>query len=175
MDKSQVKEFRMKYATIIARCWQDEEWKKQFIENPKKILAEEEIAFDEKKNYKVIQADKFSTYIVLPYEEGQEALQIFYKELNSLFGKSQQIIKPGCELRVVQNTPDTNYLVIPYQPDLYTEDEKMVLSKADGVCHVESDVEAIAEELAVMVTTVVEAGEAVTSLFVVIEGFIVVV
>lgn len=175
MDQKKAREFRMKYQSIVARCWQDRDFKKRFIENPAQILADEGIEIDEKKNYKIIEADKFSTYVVLPHEDGQEALQILYKDLNSLFRNSKQIIKAGCEIRLIQNTSDTDYLVIPFPPALYTENEKIQLSKSDGSAAVESDVVAIAEEAAIMASTVAEAAEALTSFLVVVEGFIVVV
>lgn len=157
----ELKEYRKQYSALIAECWQDENVKKNFMENPKDALKEYSIPVEESKQYQVIEADKNSTYVILPYENTEEAVQSLFKLFHILNEKGNQIIKPGCELRLIQNTADTNYIVLPFSPELYTEEEKMALQQADGCTTVEADV-AIQTEIAVQVVSVQSALAATT-------------
>lgn len=157
----EIKEYRKKYSALIAECWQDEHVKKNFIENPKDALKEYSIPVEESKQYQVIEADKYSTYVILPYENTEEAVQSLFKLFHIWSEKGNQIIKPGCELRLIQNTADTNYIVLPFSPELYTEEEKMALQQSDGCTTVEADV-AIQTEIAVQVVSVQSALAATT-------------
>lgn len=162
MDKSEeIKAYRKKYSELIAACWQDEDVKTKFMENPKEVLKEYSIPIEEFKNYQVIEADKYSTYVVLPYEGVEDAVQSLFKIFHLWSEQGKQIIKPGCELRLIQNTEDMNYLVLPVCPDIYTEEEKMMLQRADGVTTVDVEV-AVQLEIAVQVFSV-QSAAAVTS------------
>ncbi len=154
-------EYRKKYSALIAECWQDENVKKNFMENPKDALKEYSIPVEDSKQYQVIEADKYSTYVILPYEGAEEAVQSLFKLFHILNEKGNQIIKPGCELRLIQNTADTNYIVLPFSPELYMEEEKMALQQADGCTTVEADV-AIQTEIAVQVVSVQSAAAVTT-------------
>lgn len=165
MDRNEeIKEYRKKYSKLIAECWQDEKVKKNFMENPKDVLEEYSIPVEASKQYKVIESDKYSTYVVLPYEGVDEAVQSLFKLFHVESDKGKQIIKPGCELRLIQNTPDTNYIVLPFCPDLYTEEEKMALQLADGITTVDVDV-ALQIEVAIQVFSV-QSAAAVTTQYV---------
>ncbi|MDE6751126.1 MAG: hypothetical protein K2K21_18975 [Lachnospiraceae bacterium] len=157
----EIKEYRKKYSALIAECWQDEDVKKNFMENPKDAFKEYSIPVEESKQYQVIEADKNSTYVVLPYEGAEEAVQSLFKLFHIWSENGNQIIKPGCELRLIQNTADTNYIVLPFNPELYTEEEKMSLQQADGCTTVDVDV-ALQSEIAIQVISVQSAIAATT-------------
>lgn len=178
MDKNEeIKAYRKSYSKLVAACWQDEDLKKNFLNNPKDILKEYSVPVEESKQYQVIEADKYSTYVVLPYERTEEAIQSLFKLFHLWSDKSSQIIQKGCELRIIQNTADTNYIVLPCCPDLYTENEKMELRLANGYTVTDVDV-AVQLEVAVQVisaqsvaaVTTAAAGAEVAALVV---GFIV--
>ena len=159
MDEQSSKDIKLKYSALIADCWQDDQEKAHFIQDPIGTLKERGIPVDETKKYKVIEAEKRSRYIVLPYEESQTALTILYKELNGFCAKGNQIIKQDCELRLIQNTNDTIYLVIPYSPSLYTEEERLTLEKSSGYAETETVLFVALEEIHVAVTTTLIEGE----------------
>jgi len=151
MDRNEeIKEYRKKYSELIAACWQDEDVKKKFVENPKDVLKEYSVPVEESKQYRVIEADKYSAYVVLPYENVEEAVQSLFRIFHAWGEQGKQIIKPDCELRIIQNTADTNYVVLPVCPELYTEEEKAMLQQADGVTVVDVEV-AVQLEIAVQV------------------------
>lgn len=163
MDRNEeIKEYRKKYSRLIAACWQDEEVKKKFLENPKEILKEYSIPVEESRQYQVIEADKYCAYVVLPYEEVEEAVQSLFKLFHMWSEQGKQIIKPGCELRIIQNTADTNYFVLPASPELYTEEEKMLLQQLDGITTVDVDV-AVQLEIATQVFSVQSAAAITTA------------
>ncbi|MBD5457980.1 MAG: hypothetical protein HDR27_05330 [Lachnospiraceae bacterium] len=178
MDRNEeIKEYRKKYSALVAACWQDEDVKKKFMENPKDVLKEYSIPVEDSKEYQVIEADKYSTYVVLPYEGVEEAVQSLFKIFHTWSVQGKQIIKPGCELRLIQNTESINNIVLPVCPDLYTEEEKVMLQQANGVTTMDVDVavqleiavQAVSVQSAAAVTTAVAAAEMAALVF----GFIV--
>lgn len=163
MDRNEeIKAYRKKYSALMAACWQDEDVKKKFMENPKDVLKEYSIPVEESKEYQVIEADKYSTYVVLPYEGVEEAVQSLFKIFHTWSEQGKQIIKPGCELRLIQNTESTNYVVLPACPDLYTGEEKVMLQQANGVTAVDVEV-ALQLEVAVQVFSVQSAAAVTTA------------
>ena len=175
MDREELNGYRKNYARLVAACWQDEDVKKKFLESAEELLKDYSVPVEESKQYLVIVADKFSAYVILPYEGVEEAAQTLFRMLHTWSDKEKQIIKPGCELRIIQKTADTNYLGLPFCPELYTEEEKMSLQKADGC--VTMDVDVVAQlELAVYLAvaqTIAEATTAIVTAEVLVLGVIV--
>ncbi len=52
----------VKYGEVIAKCWEDEAYKKRFIEDPEAVLSESGFVLDEGVTYKVIQQPKTVKY-----------------------------------------------------------------------------------------------------------------
>ena len=52
LEKDQ--ENRKKLAEIFSQCWDDEGFKKNFIENPKKVMDEFGVEYDKSKDYKIL-------------------------------------------------------------------------------------------------------------------------
>ena len=111
------------YGEVIAKCWEDEAFKKRFVEDPESVLAEAGIPVEEGLTYKVIEAPKLVKYIVLPEENVQASIQDLTKNILSKADKSDEILPAGTELRIIQNTEDTRYLVLPASPKTLTQTE----------------------------------------------------
>ena len=65
----------MKYGEIISKCWEDEAYKKRFIEDPESVMAEAGMDIEEGVTYKVIKQPKLVRYIVIPHENVKEPAQ----------------------------------------------------------------------------------------------------
>ena len=150
--------YAVRYGEIVAKCWEDEAYKKRFIQEPESVLQEAGIPLEEGINYKVIEAPKLVQYVVLPREEVMPALQFIVKRLLNKADKTEKIVPEGCEVRIIQNTEDTDYLVLPASPKTLTAAELSAVTGGDSVATA-SDVAAQAE----VVAQVVEAVEVTTT------------
>jgi len=101
---------------IIAKCWQDEGYKKSFLADPKKYLVEAGINISGKMKIKVIEQNPKITYVVLPQKLNIEILQKLAREIiNSAIDNGFKLPENG-ELRFVQNTAALQYFIIPAKP-----------------------------------------------------------
>lgn len=157
------KNYAVKYGEIISKCWKDETYKKRFIQDPESILEEAGIPLEEGINYKVIEAPKMVQYIVLPREELQAAVQVLAKRFLNKADETDKIVPPGVEVRIIQNTEDTDYLILPASPKTLTAAElSNVAGGASAVHAAEVAVQVVeAEEVVTTTTTVAEAEVAV--------------
>ena len=48
----------VKYGEVVSKCWEDEAYKKRFIEDPEVVLTEAGFVAEEGVTYKVIEAPK---------------------------------------------------------------------------------------------------------------------
>ena len=111
------------YGEIIAQCWADESYKKEFILDPEVKLTEAGIAVEEGVTYQVIEAPKMIQYIVLPYENTKSAVQELAKMLLNRSEKKSEIIPPNVEIRIIQDSADIRYLILPASPKTLTAAE----------------------------------------------------
>ncbi len=117
----------IKYGEVVAKCWEDEAYKKRFIEDPESVLSEAGFVVDEGVTYKVIEQPKLVKYLVIPYENPKDAVQALAKGLLNQAEKKDVIIPEGVEVRIIQNTEDTRFMVLPASPKTLTAAElKMV-------------------------------------------------
>ena len=123
------KENAIKYGEIISKCWEDEVYREEFIRDPESVMLEKGIELEEGITYKVIQAPKLVEYFVLPYENVREPIQNFAKFLLNKAEQSDKIVPEGFEYRIIQNTEDVHYLILPASPKTFTAAE----SGADSV------------------------------------------
>ena len=124
----------MKYGEIIAKCWEDESYKKRFIEDPESVLSEAGFVVEEGVTYKVIEQPKLVKYLVIPHENAKDAMQALAKGLLNQAEKKDVIIPEGVEVRIIQNTEDTRYMILPASPKTLTAAElKMVAGGDDSV------------------------------------------
>ena len=122
----------MKYGEVISKCWEDEAYKKRFIEDPESVMAEAGITVEEGVTYKVIEQPKMVKYIVLPHENAKEGVQAVAKSLLALAEAKNVIIPEGAEARIIQNTDDTRYLILPVSPKTLTKTELSMAAGGDA-------------------------------------------
>ena len=122
----------VKYGEVVAKCWEDEAYKKRFIEDPESVLTEAGFAVEEGVTYKVIEQPKMVRYVVIPYEGAQDAVQTFTKYLLNAAEKKDVIIPEGAEARIIQNTEDVRYMILPASPKSLTQAELAMVAGGDS-------------------------------------------
>lgn len=148
----------VKYGEVVAKCWEDEAYKKRFLEDPEGVLSEAGFAVDEGVTYKVIEQPKLVKYIVLPHEDAKEAVQALAKGFLNQVERKDVIIPEGAEVRIIQNTEDTHYMILPASPKSLTQAELAMAAGGDSA-KVNTDVVLNAEAA----VNVVEAVDIATS------------
>ncbi len=123
----------VKYGEVVAKCWEDEAYKKRFIEDPEGVLAEAGFVLDEGVTYKVIEQPKLVKYLVLPHEGTKDAVQAITKGFLNQVEKSDIVIPDGAEVRIIQNTDDMRYMILPASPKSLTAAELKMVAGGDSV------------------------------------------
>ena len=123
----------VKYGEVVARCWEDEAYKKRFIEDPEGVLSEAGFVVDEGVTYKVIQQPKTVKYLVLPHAGTKDAVQEITKQFLNRVEKSDAVIPEGAEVRIIQNTDDMRYMILPASPKTLSAAELKMAAGGDGV------------------------------------------
>ena len=140
----------LKYGEIISKCWEDDAYKKRFIEDPESVLAEAGFAVEEGVTYKVIEQPKMVRYVVIPYEGAQDAVQTFTKYLLNAAEKKDVIIPEGAEARIIQNTEDVRYMILPASPKSLSKAELAMAAGGDAAAV--NVVTAVVSDISVSVT-----------------------
>ena len=148
----------VKYGEVVAKCWEDEAYKKRFLEDPEGVLAEAGFVVDEGVTYKVVEQPKLVKYLVLPHEDAKEAVQALAKGFLNQVERKDTIIPEGAEVRIIQNTDDIRYVILPASPKSLTQAELAMAAGGDSV-KVNTDVVLNAEAA----VNVVEAVDIATS------------
>ena len=152
------KQNAVKYGEVVAKCWEDEAYRKRFIEDPESVLTEAGFVVEEGVTYKVIEQPKLVKYIVLPHEDAKDAVQAVAKSLLNEAEKKETILPAGTEIRIINNTEDTRYMVLPASPKSLTKSELAMAAGGDSV-KLQTNVVQTAE----VATTTVEAQTATTT------------
>ena len=121
----------VKYGEVIAKCWEDEAYRKRFIAEPEDVLSEAGYAVEEGVTYKVIEQPKLVKYLVLPHADAKEAVQSVAKLLLNQVDRGDEVIPDGVEIRLIQDTDDTRYLVLPASPKSLTKAELAMAAGGD--------------------------------------------
>ena len=161
------KENAIKYGEIISKCWEDEVYREEFIRDPESVMLEKGIELEEGITYKVILAPKLVEYFVLPYDNVREPIQNFAKFLLNKAEQSDKIVPDGFEYRIIQNTEDVHYLILPASPKTLTAAELAQISGADSAVtatNVVAQAEAAVQVVAAVEVVAAEATVAATSL-----------
>ena len=160
------KQNAVKYGEVVARCWEDEAYKKRFIEDPEGVLSEAGFVVDEGVTYKVIQQPKMVKYLVLPHADAKEAVQIIAKGFLNQVEKKDVVIPEGAEVRIIQNTDDIRYMVLPASPKTLSAAELKMVAGGDSVATATNAVqsaEVATTGVAVAEVVVAEAGTVATT------------
>ena len=125
------KQNSLKYGEVVSKCWEDETYRKRFIEDPETVLTEAGFVVEEGVTYKVIEQPKLIKYMVIPHDDSKEAVQVVAKGLLNAAEKKDVIIPAGAELRIIQNTEDIRYLILPMSPKSLTQAELKMVAGGD--------------------------------------------
>ena len=120
------------YGEVVAKCWDDEDFKKKFVADPETVLAAAGFKLEEGVTYKVIEAPKLVKYLVIPHEGAKKVVQKIAASLLNRVERADVVIPDGVEVRIVQNTDDTRYLILPASPKTLTAAELKAISGGDS-------------------------------------------
>lgn len=119
-------EQRKKLAEIFSQCWDDETFKKRFIEHPTEVMDEYDVDYDKSKDYVIKDSKEKTITYVLPYENVKTAMI----GVGQAFGESaesgpdtRKVLPEGWSLEFIQNTVDTNFIMIPLNPEKLSPEE----------------------------------------------------
>ena len=159
MSASDSERNRVIFASVIASCWKDQEYRDRFIADPNGVCLSEGIVVPEGVRFVVKENNSQTTYIVLPTQDVGEAIDKFSEVLKTLLP-----LPEGHSFALVQNTEQINYIVIPVPPaelgiELSDAESELVVGGAVAVNV------AVAETVAANVNVVVAGA---VSVFVVI-------
>ena len=128
----------VKYGEVVAKCWEDEAYKKRCLEDPEGVLSDAGFVLDEGVTYKVIEQPKLVKYLVLPHDGTKDAVQTVAKNFLNKVEKNDVVIPKGAEVRIIQNTDDVRYVVLPASPKTLTQAELKLVAGGDS-CESETD------------------------------------
>ncbi len=153
----------VKYGEVISKCWEDEAYRKRFVEEPESVLTEAGFVVEEGVTYKVVEQPKMVKYIVLPHEGTKDAVQSITKALLNRVEEKDTIIPEGAEVRIIQNTEDIRYMVLPASPKTLTKQELAAAAGGNGtatevtVYVVATQVANIVSDYATTITTTIDS------------------
>lgn len=103
-------------ADVVAKCWNDPEYKSQLAKYPKTVLKDAGIeGINEDITIKVVQNSDLLKYIVLPpASKGED-----YVEKSAAFLTSKLPLPAGLQLAFVQNSDNLAHIVLPVEPPGY--------------------------------------------------------
>lgn len=119
-------ENRKKLAEVFAQCWDDEAFKKRFMEHPEEVMTEYGVIYDKSKDYVVMDTKDKVVTCVLPYENIKDTMLAIgdaFKKAAESGPDTRKVLPEGWSMEFIQNTADTNYLVIPLNPEKLTPEE----------------------------------------------------
>ena len=133
MSASDSERNRVIFASVIASCWKDQEYRDRFIADPNGVCLSEGIVVPEGVRFVVKENNSQTTYIVLPTQDVGEAIDKFSEVLKTLLP-----LPDGQSFTLVQNTEQINYIVIPVPPaelgiELSDAESELVVGGAVGV------------------------------------------
>ena len=111
MSASDSERNRVIFASVIASCWKDQEYRDRFIADPNGVCLSEGIVIPEGIQFVVKENNLQATYVVLPTQDVDEAIDKFSEVLKTLLP-----LPEGHSFALVQNTEQINYIVIPVPP-----------------------------------------------------------
>lgn len=166
-DQQKLKEYvedqAAKIGEIYSQCWESDEFKQAFIENPKAIFKEYGVNYEDSLEYKIIDTPDKTMVHVLPYKNTKAGVATFCEKLMKQVedlgdNDEKQLLLEGWSYQIYQNTADTVYLPIPISPENLTPEE---LQMVNGGCLILAVV--------VLIAVSVEAGVTVSTTFVAAE------
>ena len=131
-DNMTDKDLNVVYGELISRCWEDEDFKKRFINETAEVLKEAGLPVEENVEYKVIEAEANENYVVLPDKNVAETVREITKLLLSVSEQTDIIVPEGSKIVVLQNTETLRYIVLKKAPEVLTEVELDMVAGGKG-------------------------------------------
>ena len=121
---------------VFSQCWESEEFKKDFMAEPKKVFEKYGLEYDDTKEYRILDTPPKTIIQVLPYENTKIGVQDLaarlLKTVEDLQNEdSKQILLEGWKWEIRQSTEDIFYLPIPISPENLSPEE---LEMVNGGC-----------------------------------------
>lgn len=121
---------------VFSQCWESEEFKQAFIDDPKAIFDEYGVEYKKDCNYKIIDTPEKTIVHVLPYKgikKGMDHLcEMLQKHVEGITeDEEKQVLLKDWSWQIYQNTEDTYYVPIPLCPENLTPEE---LELVNGGC-----------------------------------------
>lgn len=138
--EEEVKAFMQDQATklgeVFSQCWESEEFKKDFMDDPKKVFEKYGLEYDDSKDYRILDTPPKTIIQVLPYENTKVGVQDLaarlLKTVEDLKTEdSKQILLEDWKWEIRQSTEDVFYLPIPLCPENLSPEE---LEMVNGGC-----------------------------------------
>ena len=138
--EEEVKAFMQDQATklgeVFSQCRESEEFKKDFMDDPKKVFEKYGLEYDDSKDYRILDTPPKTIIQVLPYENTKVGVQDLaarlLKTVEDLKTEdSKQILLEDWKWEIRQSTEDVFYLPIPLCPENLSPEE---LEMVNGGC-----------------------------------------
>lgn len=160
-QQRQLEEQQAKLGEIFSQCWESDEFKQAFIEDPKSIFAEYGVNYIDELNYKIIDTPEKTIIQVLPYKGVKGGVHKFTDTLNKKVedlndDDEKQVLLEGWKYEIYQNTEDTIYMPIPICPESLSPEE---LEMVNGGCLIFGFFFLVAAEAVATATTVFALAE----------------
>ncbi len=140
VSKEELKDYLGDQATklgeVFSQCWESEDFKKEFIADPKKVFDKYGLEYNDDKEYRVLDTPPKTIIQVLPYENTKAAVKAMTDRINKSVedladDESKQILLEGWKWEIYQNTEDVYYIPIPRSPENLSPEE---LEMVNGGC-----------------------------------------
>jgi hypothetical protein len=123
------------YARVIARAWSDPDERRQFLEDPRRILLNEGAAFPPDVTVKAIENTRGVMYVVANPGWSTDL------DVKGLLAAEGMAIPPGVEVKVLRDDTKLKHVVLPLPPtndELSEEDlEKITGGTGGRYCYVQ--------------------------------------
>lgn len=105
-------ELRAIWGEVVAKAWEDADYQKAFLKDPRKVLVEAGMDLPKDVKYVALEDTPELRHVILPYDKPFSA----YKDtVNSLLERVLPLPK-GLRVQIVQNTAETRYWSLPAKP-----------------------------------------------------------
>ncbi len=124
LDKSLKQQLSL--AEIFSQCWDDADFKAEFMADPKAMMDKYGVEYDDNIDYVIVDNDPKTITYVLPFTGVKEVVDTLadeFKEKVADVVEGKQIIPENWSIKFIQNTEDINYIVIPMSPENLTPEE----------------------------------------------------
>ena len=134
--KAYLEDQATKLGEVFSQCWESDDFKKDFIAEPKKVFDKYGLDYDDNKEYRILDTPPRTIIQVLPYENTKVGVEdLVAKLLKTVEGlkkeDAKQILLEDWKWEIRQSSEDVFYLPIPLSPENLSPEE---LEMVNGGC-----------------------------------------